>query len=267
MRKDRVLEVIVNKGFDARIQDTYKNGVKKTGVVITSKGINIAPVIYIDGLDYMTDEEIADYVIDTFNKYVPTESLDMCWVQDFDKVKDKLAFYIQGKAEQGKIFRGFLDLFLGVKINLNVYGSDASIKVTDELLEAWKISEDELFDSVARDSYTVQSMFEALQGLSAELIDEVNFDVDMYVISNQAKSYGATCLYYTDIFENIARQIGDDLYIIPSSIHECIVVPVGLMEEEQLAMMIQEINATEVDITEQLSNHPYRYSFADNTIR
>lgn len=84
----------------------------------------------------------------------------------------------------------------------------------------------------------------------------------MYVITNQQKQYGASALLYEDCFRSLADQEDRDLYILPSSIHELIAVPVATGDLTGLQDIVREINCTKDVISpdEVLSNNVYRYS-------
>jgi len=61
---------------------------------------------------------------------------------------------------------------------------------------------------------------------------------------------------------------GNNLYIIPSSIHELLLLPDdGTVDRESLDQMVQEVNMNEVLPTERLSDHVYYYEYAENEIR
>lgn len=265
---DRVIEIINNRGYEASIHTAVKNGVEKTAISIVNKDSNMSPVIYIDSVNDKTAEEIASYVINVYEKNTKADNFDVEWLKSFENVKEKLDFYIQKIEEPSKVMRPYLDLFVGVKINLVVAETDASIRITRDLFKMWNITEDELFNSAQKDEYTIQTMFEALIGnVPTEAIEEIDFNNDMYVISNKSRFMGATCLLYPELFSPMAKQLQSDLWIIPSSIHECIVVPAGMMCKDELSEMITEVNNTEVEDIERLSNHPYFYDFESNTIR
>lgn len=81
----------------------------------------------------------------------------------------------------------------------------------------------------------------------------------MYVISNDRGINGAISMLYEDQLHTLAEQLGTDLYILPSSIHETIAVSVELGEPEELAQMVAEINMDQVALHERLSNQVYHY--------
>ena len=86
-------------------------------------------------------------------------------------------------------------------------------------------------------------------------------EVKMYVLGNRSRQYGAVQMCNPQALQEAAETIGDDFYILPSSIHETILVPVRGKEDEadKLAEMVACVNSSEVPDTEILSNHVYRY--------
>lgn len=83
----------------------------------------------------------------------------------------------------------------------------------------------------------------------------------MFVAGNHHKNYGAAVILYEDFLEQFAKKINSDFYILPSSIHEVILIPVGNDEEEvsHLKRMVFEVNHTELEEEEILSDSIYRY--------
>lgn len=81
----------------------------------------------------------------------------------------------------------------------------------------------------------------------------------MFVISNSSKTFGAAALLDSESLDKIEAQIGE-FYILPSSVHECILVPKREdMDLATLENMVQEVNATQVAPNEVLSDHVYAY--------
>ena len=59
----------------------------------------------------------------------------------------------------------------------------------------------------------------------------------------------------------IADKVGDRFIVLPSSLHETIVLPLkDETEYEWLAKMVREVNDTQVDVEERLSYHVYMYN-------
>ena len=87
-------------------------------------------------------------------------------------------------------------------------------------------------------------------------------DPSMYVLTNENKVYGAAMILNNELLSNIRDVLNRDFIIIPSSIHEVIIVPISddIMDINEYSKMIQEVNTSEVDSKEVLSDHPYLYT-------
>ena len=92
-------------------------------------------------------------------------------------------------------------------------------------------------------------------------------EIPMYVLSNQTKLNGASCILYQNTIKEFAQKKGDDFYILPSSIHEVILVPVKECKDPgRLPAMVREVNETQVMDEEVLSDGVYYYSCGRNNI-
>ena len=104
----------------------------------------------------------------------------------------------------------------------------------------------------------------------------------MYILTNRNKINGAGCILYPDVLKTFADMMVHDLYIIPSSVHETLLIPIfpddedvvedpdsiyyGMTQEEMLNAMIQEVNITQLTPEEVLSDHAYKYIRATGEI-
>ena len=89
----------------------------------------------------------------------------------------------------------------------------------------------------------------------------------MYVLSNDDKFYGAKFLADTGTLDEIAEKFGSDFLVIPSSIHECIIVPNdGSLESSVFDRMIHEVNSSSVPPKEILSEHAYMYDALEHEL-
>lgn len=89
----------------------------------------------------------------------------------------------------------------------------------------------------------------------------------MYVVSNEQKMHGATSIINPVLMDQIAEQVGDNYFILPSSLHECLVVPREAgMDYKELEAMVKEVNATQVSVEDRLSDHVYAYDAVHHEI-
>ena len=83
----------------------------------------------------------------------------------------------------------------------------------------------------------------------------------MYVLTNMTSCNGAGAIFCDALLEKIQTKLDCDFYLLPSSIHEVIIVPdEGGFDREELDAMVQMINKTEVDDNDRLADHVFYYS-------
>ncbi len=90
----------------------------------------------------------------------------------------------------------------------------------------------------------------------------------MLIGSNAHKLFGASVLLYPHVLEETARNLGCDLYILPSSVHELILLPdIGGYQTSELLSMVKEVNATQVEAEEFLADAVYFYDRGTGEVR
>ena len=78
--------------------------------------------------------------------------------------------------------------------------------------------------------------------------------------SNQERIHGAGVIAYPDFMEEAAKRLGGDFYVLPSSIHEVLLVPdTPDVSAVELQKMVQSVNMEQVAPEERLSDHVYHY--------
>ena len=90
---------------------------------------------------------------------------------------------------------------------------------------------------------------------------------NMYVLSNTEMNYGAALMVCPDVLENISALFSEGFYIIPSSVHEVLIVPKERnLSPKDLGVMLREINQKEVAKEEVLSDRVYTYDYEKQKI-
>ena len=83
----------------------------------------------------------------------------------------------------------------------------------------------------------------------------------MYVLTNKVKTLGASCILDSDKLYDFSAEMDSDLFILPCSVHETILLPVNMgYDPEILSQMVKEINDSEVSKTDYLSDSVYKFS-------
>lgn len=145
------------------------------------------------------------------------------------------------------------------------------ILVTEEMLDNWKVDYFQVFeDAMANTRSIMGESVRPLRDLIGEMLRDSKIDIDlceedevmpMYVMTNLWRRNGAVCVLFKETVKELADMLDEDLYVIPSSVHEVIIVPAekGVCRKD-LDQMIREINKSELDSRDVLSDHAYYFS-------
>lgn len=105
-----------------------------------------------------------------------------------------------------------------------------------------------------------------MQAEFLEMKKNAPIEMPMYVITNPEKTYGAAGMLLPEVQEELAKKLGGDYYLIPSSVHEMLAVDAKVFEDKDMLSAITEVNDTTLLEEEILSYNAYRYDAATKTI-
>lgn len=261
------------------------NGAERIGLTISQKSTNISPTIYLEEYyrqyqNGWTLDEIAGDIVRLYHEVKFEHSWDVNQVQDFQLAKPNIAYKLINLSKNVDLLNGiphvpFLDLAIVFFLLLETTErGSATILITKDMLEFWHITQDELFHIATENSPNLlYAEFKPMSVVIQELLHQTpaytEWDENsMYVLSNHHRHFGAACILYNRVLEDIGNQLNDDFYILPSSIHEVIILPTEhLPNALELNEMISEINKTQVSEEEVLSDHAYFYNRNENKIK
>lgn len=254
------------KGYNAEMRRVNKNGLDILGIEITednSSSNKISSVYYPNKFDGDT-REIADQIIENYKRTkVPKKEIVDGMSKSFEEVKDKLIICLEPVHDADYITERYLDLQLYIRYRVS---NNMSAKATKDLADIWGASKKELISAAIEN--TRKKI--VVKNLSGMLVDfEFLEDVPSLVFcGNDEGMYGAGYLALKTKIEELSSVFGRDLYILPSSIHEVLVLPDNrLYGVENLKKMVKEVNDTEVSPEERLSYSVYKYSRRDAEIK
>lgn len=268
------------EGKDLRIHFSkliHNNGTFTDSISLLSQGENITPAISLEPFYQMAVHgapigEIVDQILQYYNRYRRREGIDVSFFTDYSRSRDRIVCRLvhcqKNKDLLARIpHMRFLDL--AVVYYYLLEGTEfegGTILIENSHLNMWGVSPGEFHDRALKNTsrllphefITMSEMIGQLTGI--QMSEEEPERYPMYVLTNTRKSFGAVYMLFGNILEEIAEKIGEDYYLLPGSVHECILVPVSVdMDEEELQCMVQEINKTQVEPEELLSNSVYRY--------
>ncbi len=90
-------------------------------------------------------------------------------------------------------------------------------------------------------------------------VEELDSDLPIYVISNESGINDASAILYSDVMSEVASKLGGNVYLLPSSIHETIAVPVSIrLTVRDLERMVQDVNK---DVILEMKCYPIMYIY------
>lgn len=232
---------------------------------------NIRPQFYVESFmeKFKTEEEIANAISEFYKLNENETKLRVPNISDFNSIKNMIIPCVVNE-------KAFIDNDICLKTYLNdinvsyrvFIDENASFIIKKQMLDVWGISLDELHKISLINLENSNYSFRDMQGVLCELYEEVgekeeiNLEENfMYILSNKTRVYGANNLLNIRVLENIRKKIGN-YFIIPSSIHELIIVPYSNENNEvaEIKNMIKEVNENVLNEDELLSSFLYAYT-------
>ncbi|MGN0240254.1 MAG: DUF5688 family protein, partial [Candidatus Weimeria sp.] len=134
-----------------------------------------------------------------------------------------------------------------------------SFAVTDEQVKNWGVRKDRLlFDTILTAMKLFPPEIESIKE-ALPLLEEEDFK-PFYVLTNSKKQYGASCVLYDGVLYDFSRRIGESFYLIPSSVHEMLLIPESFnIKVPELRQMLIDVNNSVLKPEEILSDRVYYF--------
>lgn len=286
----------VVEGIRAKLGDEYMVDVREVikvnltldGLTIHHDSENITPTIYLNSYKEHFDsgrplEDIIQEIISVYQSHRNPEHIMVHDFYDFDNLKDKIIIKVIGTDKNERLLKNIPHLIMGdlglavipyVMLQSDEQGN-MGFQIQYNHLKVWDKTLTEIIELATANTnrmynFVVKNMNEILfesfgmdvLGCNTD-IELQNFDNQMYVLTDSRnKTLGASQLYLKDKIKEFADICECSLYILPSSIHELILIRedfAGICVQE-LKQMVQSVNATEVSDEDFLSDNLYFYN-------
>ena len=288
--KEQFVEDVKNRLYeqgnevDLSVHMVNKLNESYEAITATPEGGNIGVNIGIDkfyeamenGRSYEDVVSKAVEVIDNGIRNRP--EFDISTLSDYSQMKEKLAMEVVSAEANKEMLetvphQNMEDMAVVYRF---VLSSDddgrASILVTNQLLETMGVTPEQLHADALENAPQIKPV--EIKGMSevmaemmgveqAEMMGIVPVapdDEQMYVATVPDKVHGAGVIAYQDFMDKAAERVGGDFFILPSSIHEILIVPDnGNIALKDLESMVKEVNATQVAPEDKLTDSVYHY--------
>ena len=298
--KDTIKEYLPEDYRDAEVNilENRKLNTNYTGLTVTREGDTLAPTINLNNL-FDSYSKHPEHSITAVMQEVASviqhtpETFDIGRIMDYDRVKKNL-FMRLSAAEKNKdllehaphIRKEDLAITFHIMLDQSDKGT-ATTMINDNMMEAYGIDLDQLYQDALLNSPVIcpaqiENMGEALSrmmiedmksaGAPPEVIQEMekdlkesNKDNPMTIITNDRLVDGASAIFYPGVMDLVGERMQGDYFILPSSVHETLVVPDdGRVSLQELTDMVKEVNMTQVNPEDQLTDQVYHYDIADH---
>ena len=276
-----------------RVEEMRKLNENYLGIAILKEDQVIAPTFNLNQLYemYQSDPQISmesimrnitGVVLDT------PEQFDLKSITEYENAKEKLFIRVSSVEKNGEMLQNVphqmredLVITYHVAISMDEVGR-GSTTITNDMLKRYGISEEQLHADAMESSPKIMPLHvdamkkvikQIIGGDNKPLIQDKGFkameeviseglkeDEPMFVITNQQTMDGASAIFYPEVMKQLGECFQGDFFILPSSIHETIVLPdKGDFDYLSLKSIVQEINNNQVLEEEQLTNDVYHY--------
>lgn len=259
------------------------NNVSLDAFIIHLPGTGSAPVIYLQPLykSYQTGSsinKISHLIIARLKKEIPLSQELLQNVQTFDMARDKIVFRLVSKTANDALLKEipwipFLDLAIIFYLHLGIKeDKQISSVIHNHQAKSWNLSPKDLYELAKENTPRIYpAAVDCLEHLLFGWDDEEDCikpcDTPippLYVLTNQIGINGASCILYDGIIKDFADRIGSDLVILPSSIHEVLLLPDSHTQKYgELRQMVRNVNAEELPKEDFLSDELYLYRRGD----
>lgn len=279
----KILEEKVLEGEFVKVQSVPKNnGVMLCGVCIMKKEGKITPTIYLEEFyekykDGMKLEEIADSIMERHRNLEGVDGSSLEFFANYEQVKDRIVYRLVNLERNKDRLKDMpyikhLDLAIIFYCHVSVQmGCHAAIPIYTRHMKMWNVKKEELWKHASKNTQKLFpcqliSMHQMIMDMMEEFEVEEGAEyplqaVPMYILTNAYKLNGAAVILYKNVLADFAKACNGDFYLLPSSIHEVILVPAqGGSSLNEMTQMVQDVNETQVETEELLADHAYYYS-------
>ena len=211
---------------------------------------------------------------------------------DFEKIKDKIVFQIVNTRENQEMIkycphRDFMDLTIVYRaiVSIDEHGVSGFL-ITNDIAKSEELTESVLYRLAKKNTKKIFPFkSERIEDTMVRLMkrwgvedkhiaetfegkDDIPEKDRVYVVSNEAEFFGANALLYSDVLKKIVNSIGTDCYILPSSVHDLVILSTETFSESnKLISLVKETNSEHVRVSERLSDNIYRISIVDGSLK
>lgn len=260
---EEIAQAINERGnIKVELSNFWKDGIERTGIRITDA--EISPVYYLSEDDMVKDPACIEKILIDASKYKPNVDNLYEELNNIEQLEYKVVpfDYYKDEIKYRKLYftldnNGFAELYF-IR-----HEDDGRIYITTDMVKDFGWNPEEIRENAHTHNYfnlRIRSMNSMLSEMLPEGDMLGDLDETMYIVSNKDNFYGSAYITDKDSLDYIAKWLKvEEYYIIPSSIHELIILKMNDADIEELKNMVKTVNETEVRPEEVLSYNVWKY--------
>ncbi len=263
---------------------TKNNGVIYTGISVRNEDEKLYPTLYLEPffeecVDGRLDDETVDRICSIYESRRIGAAPELDFLTDYEAIRKNLRCKLINFASNEDFLkdvpcRKFMDLAIVPYYRIRDCDlgksimSEGTFVIRNSHLKMWKVSADMLINESITNTFTMEDpqitgIYEVLSRINPAFAQTVPKEAaeaaPMYVMTTDGINGAVSMLYEKKIGE-FCESIDSDVYIVPSSVNEVILVPrKGCIPEGMLNEMVREVNASELRPVDVLSDHVYYF--------
>lgn len=266
--------------LDISLQEVSKlQGESYIGMAVRPENSNVAATMNLEpffanlSVDFTMDDVMDQIAQSISNQLDHMPQFDERVLNDYAQMKEKLTLQmIPTAGNEEKLseipHRNVEDMSIVYRFEMSNSAKEiSSILVTDSMLHSYGITADQLHEdaleaAVQTHPATLRNMTDVMRDLmgDAAALFAPDEPSPMWVASVEGGQNGACAIQYPDFLEQAAETLGGDFYVLPSSIHEVLLVADdGSTDLSYLEAMVRNVNETDVVPADRLSDHVFHY--------
>ena len=195
---------------------------------------------------------------------------DVNSITDYDQMKEKLSMEVVSAERNAELLahvphEEMEDMAVVYRLVVDKNPErNGTVLVTDALMEQFGVTHEQLKNDAMQNApeirpSEIKGMSEVLHEMMPDAVD-VEENEEMFVATVPDKIHGAGVIAYPNFMEDAAKKLGGDFFVLPSSIHEVLLVKDnGEMSAKELGDLVKNVNSSEVAPEERLTDHVYHY--------
>ena len=260
---NEIVTELSNRGIIAELSQRKKNQKDVTSISINPRANMAVPTIYIDEMYSLgaTVRQAVEEILRIAEEH-PARRVDELLpnMNDYEIVRPllKARLYwnnVDADVKMSAKRYGFEDLIIVPYIEFDMGGHTGAIRVNKSLLRVWDVTQKQVIDEAIQNVSNDDRIYDLCGVMGMPSL------VPMYIVTNRTKNFGAISIISPRVRMILKEMFPEGYYVLPSSVHEVIVMSRMFSDEREALNLVKSVNADVLDGADKLSDAVYTFGY------